>query len=99
MQINLTGHARRGRQFYIAFCHQLPITTSGETVDEAVERVPDAALSYLSAVRSVDPSRFEMLLKNIMSDDADGAVEEDAEPFSTPMPEAPMRALAYGVVD
>ena len=97
MQIQLSGHVRRGRRFHIAFCQQLPITTSGETEKEAVESVPEAALSYLSAVRSVDPSRFAMLLRNIQTPAPADPPDEESQPFVEMLPEEPMRALACGV--
>ena len=98
MKIQLSGHVRRGTRFHIAFCRQLPISTSGATSDEAIKSVPDAALSYLSAVRAVDPDRFKMLLATIGTPIIDDpAVEDDSEPFVWSMPEAPMRALVYGI--
>ncbi len=98
MEIQLSGHVRRGRRFHIAFCRQLPISTSGATANEAIESVPDAALSYLSAVRSVDPERFKSLLANLQTPLRDDLTdEEESEPFVQLMPEAPMHALRFGI--
>ena len=34
MTARITGHTERGREYFVAHCHELPITTSGDTIEE-----------------------------------------------------------------
>ena len=89
----ITGHTERGQKYFVAHCHELPITTSGDTMEEAVARQPDAALAYLSALKAVDPQQCAELLQQIH------VVEYPPEPdssehYTRAMPEIHMAALA-----
>lgn len=40
----------RGRSGFIVYCPELDITTEGETVEEAIEMLKDAAAGYIEVV-------------------------------------------------
>ena len=92
----ITGHVRYETKYFVARCNELPITNSGDTADEAVERQADAALGYLSALKDVDPERCADLLQRITIQEEPPAPTSN-DKYAHLMPEMPITALADSV--
>ena len=58
--MELTGRVEKGQTYYVAFCDQLPITSHGRTLHQAIAGQRDAAVSYLMALSGVTCAEQEV---------------------------------------
>ncbi len=94
--MTITGRIEVGRKYWVAVCDQLPITTSGDDPQTAVERQLDAALAYLSALQYADPARCASIIRALQRA-PEPAATDAPDIFRFPMPEEPMAAIARAV--
>lgn len=47
LQHTVKAFIRKGEEYYIAECHELPVVTQGGTLDEAVENLREAVALHL----------------------------------------------------
>ena len=78
--ILLTGEIKRAEAYWVTFCNELPITASGDTIDEAIKSIGNAAQVYLDALRSVDYDAYSEKLDEIFD--------------RSELPEAPTEAIS-----
>lgn len=94
--MTITGRIEVGRKYWVAVCDQLPITTSGDDPQTAIEQQVDAALAYLSALQYADPARCALIIQALQAS-PDPADASSADIYHYPMPAEPMAAIARAV--
>ena len=94
--MTITGRIESGRKYYVAVCDQLPITTSGDDPQTAVEQQVDAALAYLSALQYADPARCALIIQALQGA-REPANANTADMYHYSMPAEPMAAIARAV--
>ena len=78
--IMLTGDLKKTPLYWVALCNELPITANGETVDEVMDGVANAAQAYLDTLLLVDYDAYEEKLEEILAPDQ--FMETPAKEFS-----------------
>ena len=47
LQHTVNAFIRKGENYYVAECHEVPVVTQGKTIDEAVENLKEAVALHL----------------------------------------------------
>lgn len=47
LQHIIKGYIRKGENFYVAECHELPVITQGKTIEDAINNLKEAVALHL----------------------------------------------------
>ena len=67
--LRITGTLEQGQRYWVAACNELPITSSGDTLGEALEGIDDAASAYLGCLQEMAPEEFDAKIEELREKD------------------------------